>query len=53
MPAEPSSFASSIVTPQGYKAGDHSCTTYIFLYDLPPSPSLLPYALKGEIEKHI
>jgi hypothetical protein len=38
----------------GYKAGGHSCATYIFPYDLPPSPRHLPYDSKErEIEKQI
>jgi hypothetical protein len=43
VPAEPSCFASSVVTPRGYKAGGSSYATYIFPDDLPPSPRLLPY----------
>jgi hypothetical protein len=41
--AEPSCFASSVATPRDYKAGDHSCATYILLHNLPSSPRLLPY----------
>jgi hypothetical protein len=42
VPTEPSCFASSVVTQRGYKAGDRSYATYIFPYDLPLSPHLLP-----------
>jgi hypothetical protein len=42
-PTEPSHFASSVVTLCVYKAGGHSCVTYIFPHDLPPSLCLLPY----------
>jgi hypothetical protein len=35
--------ASSVITPWGYKAGDHSCATYIIPHDLPPSSHFLPY----------
>jgi hypothetical protein len=41
-------FASSIVTPQGYKAGGHSYATYIFPHDLPWSLCPLPMAKKKE-----
>jgi hypothetical protein len=41
---EPSCFASSVVTPRGYKASGHSCATCIFLHNLPPSLRLLPYS---------
>jgi hypothetical protein len=37
MPAEPSCFASSVVTPLGYKAGGRSYATYIFVQDFPIS----------------
>jgi hypothetical protein len=43
VPAEPSHFASSVGTPRGYKVGGRSCASYIFPYDLPPSPRQLPY----------
>jgi hypothetical protein len=43
MPVEPSSFAYSVVTSRGYKAGGHSSTTYIFSHDLPLPPRLRPY----------
>jgi hypothetical protein len=43
VPAEPSRFASSVITPRGYNAGSSSCATYIFPHDLPLSPNLLPY----------
>jgi hypothetical protein len=43
VPMEPSRFASSVVTPQGYKACDLSYTIYIFSHVLPLSPHLLPY----------
>jgi hypothetical protein len=43
VPVEPSSFASSVVTPWGYKAGGFSYATYNFPHDLPPSLHLLPY----------
>jgi hypothetical protein len=39
VPVELSRFASSVITPRGYKTGDRSCATYILPYDLPP-PSL-------------
>jgi hypothetical protein len=42
-PMEPSHFASSVITPQGYKAGGHSYATYLFPHDLPLSPCFLPY----------
>jgi hypothetical protein len=45
-PAEPNCFASSVVTPQGYKADSCSCAMYIFSHDVPPSLCLLPYGLK-------
>jgi hypothetical protein len=41
-PVETRHFATLVTTPQGYKASSHSCTTYIFSHDLPPSPHLLP-----------
>jgi hypothetical protein len=36
-------FASSVVTPWGYKAGGRSYATYILLHDLPSSTRFLPY----------
>jgi hypothetical protein len=42
-PTEPNSFASSVVTPRGYKVGDRSCATYIFPHNIPPLLHLLPY----------
>jgi hypothetical protein len=42
-PVEPSLFASSVITPQGNKAGGHSCITYIILHDLPSSACFLPF----------
>jgi hypothetical protein len=41
--AEPSRFASSVITPRGYKVGRRSYATYIFPHDIPPFLCLLPY----------
>jgi hypothetical protein len=41
-PMEPNHFAYLVVTPRGYKAGNHSYASYIFPHYLPPSPRLLP-----------
>jgi hypothetical protein len=40
---EPSRFASSVVTPRGYKTSGRSYAIYIFPHDLPPSLRLLSY----------
>jgi hypothetical protein len=36
-------FASSVITPLGYKASGHPCATYVLFHDLPLPPRLLPY----------
>jgi hypothetical protein len=45
--AEPSRFASSVITPRGYKVGRRSYATYIFPHDIPS----LRLKKKEEIEK--
>jgi hypothetical protein len=47
-------FASSVVTSWGYKAGDRSCATYIFLHDFHHSSNSFPGVEKKEkMEKQI
>jgi hypothetical protein len=44
MPVDPTHFASSIITPQGYKDGGRSYATYVFPHNFPPSHRFLPYS---------